>query len=70
MSRTARTERNIGDYKGLSDLAHVYQIPDTFIGSTRKQPMKTLGLDFETRKFKEIETDLPQGVQRIFLEIL
>lgn len=65
-----RTERNIGDYKGLSDISHVYQIPDTFIGSTRKQPTKTLGLDFEKMKFKEIETDLPQGVQRIFLEIL
>ena len=65
-----RTERKVGDYKGLSDIAHVYQIPDTFIGSTRKQMIKTIGLDFDTMKFKELDTDLPQGVQRIFLEIL
>ena len=67
-TKTYRTERNISDYSGLSDISHVYQIPDTYIGGAKPQLHKALLL--ENLKLIEKEISLPEGVQRVFLEIL
>ena len=68
MDKTYRTERNISDYSGLSDISHVYQIPDTYIGGAKPQSHNALLLD--NYKLIEKEINLPEGVQRVFLEIL
>jgi len=68
MDKTYRTERNISDYSGLSDIGHVYQIPDTYIGGAKSRPHNVLLLD--NYKLLEKEITLPEGVQRVFLEIL
>jgi len=39
--KKARTERKLTDYSGKSDKKHVYDIPDTYIGSTKKQKFWT-----------------------------
>lgn len=68
MSKAYRKERNVTDYSGLSDIAHVYQIPDTYIGGCKPRKQNALLLDNYKLLQKEIE--LPDGVQRVFLEIL
>ena len=68
MSKGYRTERNISDYSGLSDISHVYQIPDTYIGGAK--PRNHLAWLLDNNKLIEKEITLPEGVQRVFLEIL
>lgn len=68
MAKSYRTERDISDYSGLSDISHVYQIPDTYIGGAKPQLHKAWLL--EENRLIEKEITLPEGVQRVFLEIL
>ena len=68
--KKVRTERKLTDYSGLSAINHVYKIPDTYIGSTKPQNFETDILNLETKKFEKSEITLPQGVQRVFLEII
>ena len=68
MNKSYRTERNVTDYSGLSDISHVYQIPDTYIGGAKPQNHNAWLL--EENKLTEKEINLPEGVQRVFLEIL
>ena len=37
--RYVRTQRSVGDYKTLTDVDHVNQIPDTYIGSIDPSPL-------------------------------
>jgi DNA topoisomerase-2 len=67
-SKTYRTQRNISDYSGLSDISHVYEIPDTYIGGAKKFDHKDWVLT--ENKLVEKNIDIPEGVQRVFLEIL
>ena len=46
------------------------QIPDTYIGSTKPHEFETYGLNIENLKFEKVNSDLPEGVRRVFLEIL
>ena len=69
MDKKIRNERNITDYSGLSDISHVYTIPDTYIGSTKPHEFETYGLNIENLKFEKVNSDLPEGVRRVFLEI-
>ena len=65
-----RTERKVTDYGGLSDIRHVYKRPDTYIGSTKKLGREVLAMDTENMCLNAHQTTLPQGVERILLEIL
>ena len=56
------------EYTEKSDINHVYDIPDTYIGSAR--PSVRPNLIFEEGKLVEKDVDLPEGVQRVFLEVL
>lgn len=55
-----------------SDKNHVYDIPDTYIGSAKKNNIKELILIEHENKYKLVEKtmDTPNGVKRLFLEIL
>lgn len=70
MTSKGRTERKVTDYGGLSDIKHVYKRSDTYIGSTKKLKREVLAMDVENMHLNTIETTLPQGVERILLEIL
>lgn len=66
MARKARTDRKLEDYSGLSDITHVYKIPDTYIGGCRKSDFKTYV--YEDEKLVEKTLNIPQGVVRLFYE--
>ena len=70
MATKGRTERKVTDYGGLSDINHVYKRPDTYIGSTKSLRRNVFSMDTNTMKLKEVSTTLPQGVERLLLEIL
>ena len=70
MSSKGRTERKVTDYGGLSDIKHVYKRPDTYIGSTKKLSREVLAMNITDNRLEKAETILPQGVERILLEIL
>ena len=70
MASKGRTERKVTDYGGLSDIKHVYKRPDTYIGSTKQLSREVLAMDVENMHLNTIQTTLPQGVERILLEIL
>lgn len=70
MATKGRTERKVTDYGGLSDIKHVYKRPDTYIGSTKKLTREVLSMDVEKMCLNTTETNIPQGVERILLEIL
>ena len=63
---------NTLEYKRFEHRDHVYQIPDTYIGSVEKTPRveRVLNFDDETPKFVNQEIIFPEGIERIFLEIL
>lgn len=49
---------------------HVYLVPDTYIGSDKKTERQVWLHDFDTNEPKIELITLPQGVERVFLEIL
>lgn len=58
------------DFKIFKDAEHVYKIPDMYVGSIERILTPEWIYDFETRRMKYIELDLPDAVKRIFLEII
>ena len=70
MDKKTRNERNVGDYSGKDEITHAYDIPDTFIGSCKPEEFETEVLNRETKKFEKCKLDIPNGVRRVFLEIL
>jgi len=70
MASKGRTERKVTDYGGLSDINHVYKRPDTYIGSTKSIERSVFAMNTNDMKLKETTTKLPQGVERLLLEIL
>jgi DNA topoisomerase-2 len=70
MSRQIRTERNVDDYKQKDELEHILLRPDMYIGSTEIEAREELFLDLNNRKLVNNITKLPQGVERLYLEIL
>jgi DNA topoisomerase-2 len=67
-TKRVRTKRSLEDFSGKSDLNHIYDIPDTYIGSIVQQP-QTL-LIYKKGKLIEEEIKLAEGIQRVFLEVL
>jgi DNA topoisomerase II len=62
--------RDVTGYSGLSDINHVYAKPDSYIGPTTFMDREVIVLNPKTLKSKNIITQLPEGVERIALEIL
>jgi DNA gyrase/topoisomerase IV subunit B len=48
---------------------HIYNVTDTYIGSDEKMPRSERVLNLEKMCFEEEEITLPEGVERIFIEI-
>lgn len=70
LEKRIRTERNAGIYTELTDVEHVYQIPDTYIGSTEPETRVEYLLDIQNLKLVMAEISLSRGIERLFLEIL
>lgn len=64
------TKRKTTDYKTLTDLEHVYRRPDTYIGSDNILVQNELIYDWDNNKIIQSEVDLPEGIKRLYLEIL
>ena len=59
------------DYQSFDDQRdHVYNIPDTYIGNSVKADREERVLDLETMLFKKSVIYIPEGVERLFIEIL
>ena len=72
-----RTKTKAEDFVNYGDKKQAYEIPDMWIGNTVKSKFKTYILPLNTeipegeaRKVKEKTLTLPEGVWRIFLEIV
>jgi DNA topoisomerase II len=74
-----RDTRDASDYESHSDKVQAYEISDTWIGSDKIKKFQTYILPLlkgeteiskEKRKFIEKEINVPEGVVRIFLEIV
>lgn len=68
-----RGQGSADDYEKLEHRDHIYQIPDTYIGSDEKIPRQDRVLDLsdpQNPQFKTIDLSLPEGVERLYLEIL
>ena len=57
-------------YTGLGALSHILLRPDTYVGSVRKIKRELLSYDEASKKLIPVESDLPDAVIRIFLEII
>ena len=71
-SKHIRTDRNAEDYDDKTDVQHVYDIPDTYIGSTYPKEREEYVLNFNETPMKlmKAKINLSYGVERLFLEIL
>lgn len=69
-SRYIRTTRSAEDYSTKTDIGHVYDIPDTYIGSTEPEDRNEILLDLNTKRFFNSNITLCRGIERLFLEIL
>ena len=70
--RKVRTTRDANIYENLSDVDHVYKIPDTYIGSTDAEERVEVLLDFQATPMKLLHSkiSLSRGIERLFLEII
>ncbi len=58
------------DYQRYEDTReHIYNITDTYIGSDEQMPRSERVLNLETSVFQEEEITIPEGVERIFVEV-
>jgi DNA topoisomerase II len=58
------------DYQQYTQKQHIYEVTDTYIGSDEQMPRNEWIFNFETGKMEFQEITLPQGVERLFLEII
>ena len=56
-------------HRYASTREHIYNITDTYIGSDEQMPRLERVLNLETKCFQEEEITIPEGVERIFVEI-
>lgn len=69
-TRKVRTERSAENYKSKTEIEHVLTRPDTYIGSIEKEPREELLLNLNEKKLFHGTITIPQGLERLFLEIL
>lgn len=58
------------DYRKLEQREHIYYIPDTYIGSAARMSRNIKAYDLDTDKMLTINTDIPEGLEHLFLEII
>jgi hypothetical protein len=63
-----RTERQVTDYSGLSDIKHAFTRADTYIGSTVRSHRDVMVMNTDEMKLEKKTTTLPMGVERLLLE--
>ena len=70
--KKVRTTRDASIYQNLSDVDHVFAIPDTYIGSTDPEERVEVLLDFQATPMKLLHSkiNLSRGIERLFLEIV
>jgi len=69
-ARYVRTQRSVADYKTKSDIDHIYDIPDTYIGSVEPDLRTEWLLDLHNHRLVQSQISLSQGMERLYLEIL
>lgn len=57
-------------YRDYTDIEHVYYIPDTYVGSIEPTPRVEMAFDAPNKRMVRVNTNLPEGAERVFLEIL
>jgi len=58
------------NYKKYADTrTHIYEIPDSYVGSWKRLEREERVFDFGNKLFKDIMTEIPQAVERVFVEI-
>ena len=70
MSRQVRTTRAAADYQEKDEIEHILDRPDMYIGSTEFEERDELLLNINDKKLYQANIKVPQGVERLFLEIL
>lgn len=70
MSKKVRNERKTTDYEGMTHVQHILERPGMYIGSIQKIPHQSWIFDPTTNKLLYANLTLPEGVKRLFLEIL
>ena len=68
--RYVRTQRSVEDYKTKTDIDHIYDIPDTYIGSVEPDLRTEWLLDLQHHRLVQSQISLSQGMERLYLEIL
>jgi DNA topoisomerase-2 len=58
------------DYQRFTQKQHIYEVQDTYVGSDEKTPREEYLLDLEKMTAYRQVIDLPEAVDRVFLEIL
>lgn len=65
-----RTERTEDDYGDLTPHQHILVKPDMYIGSLSRNIREEYVMDLETKKLVVEEVDIPEGMLRLYLEII
>lgn len=65
-----RTKRTAEDYQEKTDVEHIIDIPDMYIGSTDPEPRSEILLDMTTKKLVNGDVSISKGIERLYLEIL
>lgn len=69
-SKKLRTERKAEDYTTMDEKTHIFNISDTFIGSTEPEERDEIILDITNKKLINSKVSIAKGIERLFLEIL
>lgn len=69
-NREVNKTRDANTYKQLSDIQHIYQIPDMYVGSTEPEARSEILLNLETFKLVPSTVTIARAIERVFLEIL
>ena len=64
-----RQSRGVDDYQQHTHQGQIYASPDTYIGSAEQERRNAWVFNPETGKLVQISMTLPEGVERLFLEI-
>jgi DNA topoisomerase-2 len=65
-----RTSRSTDDYQSYTLIQQIYAKPDTYIGSAELMEREALVFDFQNNRLLRTTLDMPEGMERIFLEII
>src|SRR5579862_6869775 len=65
-----RQERSASDYQQHTLLTQIYAKPGMYIGSCERMERDECIFDFQTRKMIKCKLDYPEGIDRLFLEII